>query len=652
MSRVTILPGFWHTRREINSTKAIFHQWEQLKASGCIENFRIAAGLSSGLRTGWFFADSDAYKWLEAASRILAYDSNPRLTDLVNSFIDLLARAQTADGYLFTYNQIHFPGTRWQNLQIDHELYCHGHLIEAGVTHHEVTGREDLLAVAVRAADRIAEDFLGKGPQHTPGHEEIEIALLRLHQVVPKDGTYLQLARQFIEQRGRIKNFGLLIFRQNASVAKRGKFVQQQRTKFLSDHPDYRPFRLPPDNPVSKPFGATLRWYASALSGKYFQQHRPIREQTVPVGHAVRFTYLATAAAMLARLSGDRSLVPPLEQAWERMTSRRMYLTGGLGSQPGLEGFGNDYELDPRYAYAETCAALGSLFWNWEMALLTGEARYSDLFEWQLYNAAAVGMGQDGTSYLYNNPLAARGEVARRHWYKVPCCPSNLSRTWANLEKYIFSVEAGALRIHQYISSRLEGETVHITGGRPVRLSLEMESGLPWQGRCRMRLIEVEAQGQTEFPIQFRQPKWATETRITVNGNPIADSQPSAGLADFLTVRRAWQPGDEISIEFGMPVVLQRAHPRVMSCRGEAAVTRGPLVYCLESIDHADLDIFQVRLDSDSLEPEFDPTLFGGVYKIHGRTVDGARLTFIPYYLWGNRGPSQMTVWVHCSKGG
>jgi DUF1680 family protein len=647
MSQVKILPGFWHGRREVNARKAIFHQWEQLETTGCIENFRIAAGLSPGLRTGWFFSDSDAYKWLEAASRILSSGPNPHLAALVDSFIDLLSRAQAPDGYLFTYNQIHFPGVRWRNLQIEHELYCHGHLIEAGVSHHEVTGREDLLAIAVRAADRIVADFFGKGPEYTPGHEEIEIALLRLHQVVPKDGIYLQLARQFIERRGRIRWFFLSVLRQNGDVTRRGKFVQQQRQKFLLAHPDYLPHQLPPGNPGRKPIGSTLRWYASALSGKYFQQHRPVREQTVPVGHAVRFAYLATATAMLARLSGDRSLLPPLEQAWERMTARRMYLTGGIGSQPGLEGFGNDYELDPTYAYAETCAALGSLFWNWEMTQFAGEAKYGDLFEWQLYNAAAVGMGLEGTSYLYNNPLANRGDVVRRAWYQVPCCPSNLSRVWANLEKYIYTVESGGLRIHQYISSRLEDQMIQSASGETLRLSLDMDSSLPWQGQIQIRLVTVESQTPAEFDLHFRRPRWAAGMRLTVNGRHFPDSSPTPTAAGYEVIRRSWQSGDQIQIDLHTPVVLQRAHPKVRSCRGKVAVSRGPLVYCLESVDQPDLDLFRIRLDPDSLEPVWDDSLLGGVVKVYARTSGGQSLTFIPYFLWGNRGPSQMTVWVN-----
>jgi uncharacterized protein len=374
--------GFWFDRLRVNARQAIFHQWDRLEASGCIENFRIAAGEKEGLREGWFFADSDAYKWLDAAARIYASRPDPRLAALMDDFIALLGRTQLPDGYLFTYNQIHFPGERWQNLQIEHELYCHGHLIEAGVSHYLATRRTDLLDIARRAAGRIVADFKGKDASWTPGHEEVEIALLRLHQVVAGDTAYLDMARQFIEQRGRSSGFALSLLRQNTRVGRRGAIVTQRKREYLAAHPDYRPFQLPPENRSQQPPFISMRWFASALSGKFFQQHTPIRQQTVPVGHAVRFAYLETAAAMLARESGDRSLLPAMEQAWERMVTRRMYVTGGLGSLPLIEGFGNDDELDPDYAYAETCAALGSLFWNWEMACLTGAAKYSDLFEW------------------------------------------------------------------------------------------------------------------------------------------------------------------------------------------------------------------------------------------------------------------------------
>ncbi len=667
MSRTKITAGFWHDRLDVNANTAIFHQWEQLEVSGCIENFRIAAGDVEGFREGWFFADSDAYKWLEAASRIYATNPNTQLTSLMDDFIALLAKAQMSDGYLYTYNQINFPAVRWQNLQIEHELYCHGHLIEAGISHYLATGRSDLFDIARHAADRIVEDFHGKGAEFTPGHEEIEIALLHLHQVIEDDSTYLEMARQFLEQRGRSSGFAMSIIRQNSSVAQRGKIVKQKKREYLAAHPDFKPYQLPPGNVTRKPPFITLRWFAGALSGKYFQQHAPVRMQTVPVGHSVRFAYLETALAMLARETGDNSLIPALEQAWEHMVMRRMYVTGGIGSLPGVEGFGHDYELDPEYAYAETCAALASLFWNWEMSQLTGKAKYSDLFEWQLYNAAAVGMGLDGATYLYNNPLACHGDVGRKPWYAVPCCPSNLSRTWADLGKYICSSNDEGIYIHQYISS----ETTLDAGGR---VKIRIESELPWNGKVS---IHVDPSEKKKMSLFLRLPSWNPEAPLEVNGSAgsqihtddemqftreldltgrvipteNAHLQPASGFdpgeSRFVSIERFWSPGERIEINFDMTIKLRRAHPKVKGHQSKVTLTRGPLVYCLENIDNPNVDIFNLKIDTTSVRANFDETLLGGIIKIEASTTDGQAITFIPYHLWGNRGLSQMTVWIN-----
>jgi DUF1680 family protein len=441
-------------------------------------------------------------------------------------------------------------------------------------------------------------------------------------------------------------------------VGKRGKLVKEKRREYLASHPGFKPYQLPPGNPSPKKFNTPLRWYASALSGKYFQQHAPVREQTVPVGHSVRFGYLETAVAMLGRENGDQTLIPALEQAWEHMVTRRMYVTGGIGSVPGLEGFGNDDELDPEYAYAETCAALASLFWNWEMAQLTGEAKYSELFEWQLYNAAAVGMGLDGTTYLYNNPLACHGEVTRQPWYAVPCCPSNLSRTWADLGRYIFSTDSGKFRIHQYISSELCNEIISLDDGVTAIVNVGLESGLPWEGHARIKIASNPDQA-VPFELQLRQPVWTDGMRLTLNGKPIfiasgkvdVKDAPSSGYdprpAVFVPINHLWSSGDEVEIDFEMPIRLRSTHPRVKGHRGKVAVTRGPLVYCLENIDNPNVDIFTSKLNPASLTPVCDNSMLGGIIKIQGKTKEGTSLTFIPYFLWGNRGPSQMTVWVN-----
>ncbi len=650
--QVRITAGFWQLRLETNARDALAHQWDQLEKSGCIENFRLLAEGKAGFREGWFFADSDAYKWLDAASRVMASHPAAELAERIEAFIALLGAAQADDGYLFTYNQIHFPEVRWVNLQIEHELYCHGHLIEAAVSHYKATRQRHLLAIAERAGDLLVQEFSGAGPEATPGHEEIEIALIRLYRTTGKE-EYLSLAEQFIEQRGRIQPFGPLIFRENRQVGHRSRLVQRERAQYLAAHPEYTTFQLPPGNVAKKPSGSRQRFLLSALTGKLWQQHRPVREQIIPVGHAVRFAYLETAMAMLYRERGDETLLPTLEAAWERMVNRRMYVTGGLGSMPGIEGFGRDYELDPEYAYAETCAALGCMFWNWEMALITCHSRwaqYADLFEWQLYNAASVGMGLDGRSYLYNNPLACRGGVTRKAWYHVPCCPSNLSRTWASLGKYLYSHEDDQIWVHQYISSEVEIEL-----GVPVRIA--MTSGLPWQGTV---VLHVSPATPAAFTLHLRIPSWAEAYRVEVNGQalkPVPRSgeikhleQPASGYspqrAYSVPIARTWSPGDVVEIEFSMPIALRRAHPRVRGAQGRVAVTRGPLVYCLESVDNPHLDLFEARIDPSTLRAEFSPTHLGGVWLLQGDTEQGQPFIAIPYFAWANRGPSQMVVWI------
>ena len=666
---------FWSPRLEINARRAIFHQWEQLEASGCIDNFRILAGDKPGFREGWFFADSDAYKWLDAAARISATQPSPELSALMDEFIALLGRAQAADGYLYTYNQIHFPDIRWANLQIEHELYCHGHLIEAGVAHHIATGSESLLTIARRAADRIVADFRDAGPEGTDGHEEIEIALISLYRLTG-EMAYLAQAERFIMQRGRMHPFAWTIWRQDKAVKARRALVKELRQQYVEEHPEHAVFKLPPGNKSAEPKNSQLRSKLSGLSGKMLQQHAPFEKQKVPVGHAVRFGYLETAAAMLVRevavmenhptddgenggaVLGDKGgaetrpyitrYIKAMEQAWERMVTRRMYVTGGLGAQPGLEGFGNDYELDPVYAYAETCAALASMFWNWEMALLTGQAKYSDLLEWQLYNAAGVGMGLSGECYLYNNPLACRGGVTRKAWYAVPCCPSNLSRTWADLGSYIYAAEVDKLTIHQLIGSRVKVELA----GVPV--AVELVSRLPWEGNLTIRL---QPESPAEFTAAVRIPSWAAETaRLAINGQAIELPRlhtrlgPTACGYDprrgrFAALRRAWLPGDEITLQLELPITLQRAHPKVKGHTGKAALTRGPLVYCLESVDNPGVDIFSDRLRAESLHAEPAPELLGGIWVLRGETEAGVPVTAIPYALWGNRGEAQMSVW-------
>lgn len=640
-NQVHIQDAFWSDRLEVNANKAIFHQWQMLEASGCIDNFRIAAGEKVGEREGWFFADSDATKWLDAAARVERNRHDERLTSLMDDFIGLLGRAQCPDGYLFTYNQIHFPGQRWVNLQIEHELYCHGHLIEAGVSHFEATGSERLLQIARKAADLLVRDFLSAGPEKTPGHEEIEIALLRLWQTTG-DSRYHDLAVHFLEMRGRSHFFGWTLLHQFISNGQR-----QAQVKRAYDLESSHDSRLPAANRAVKPPFSVARFFLSALNGQYFQQHRPVEEQAVPVGHAVRFGYLETALAMEVNAHSGHPYWPAMQSAWEYMVTRRMDITGGLGALPDMEGFGRDYELNPETAYNETCAAIASLMWNWQLVQQTRQAKYSDLFEWQLYNAVLVGMGWQGDRYLYNNPTLVRGGITRQPWYDIPCCPSNLSRTFADLGHSIFTSDEHNLWVHQFIgceSPRLPG-----LGAR-----FRLESGLPWQGQVRLTCLEAEGDA---FTLWLRLPSWAGEVSLRLNGAamqvqfPLADRlEPTLSGYDpcravFVPIQRAWQAGDELTLDLSMPIQVRRPHPRARALRGRAALTRGPLVYCLESPDNPGLDSFDCVLDSSSFRPQTNAGLFNGIEAICGQTTGGREVTLLPYVLWGNRGPSQMNVW-------
>ncbi len=317
--------------------------------------------------------------------------------------------------------------------------------------------------------------------------------------------------------------------------------------------------------------------------------------------------------------------------------TRRMYITGGLGAAPEIEGFGGDYKLDPEYAYAETCASIASLLWNWEMTLLTEKAQYSDLFEWQLYNATNVGMGQNGDTYLYNNPLTVQYGVTRQEWYVVPCCPSNLSRTFADLGKYIYSFDEDNVWIHQIVSS----ETT-IDMGVPVNIKIEFE--LPWNGKVK---IHVKPETHKELKIHLRMPSWNSsnqaEEQLTASGYDPRQS-------DYEIISHTWLPeGETVEFNFDMSIKLRRAHPKVRGHAGKVALTRGPLVYCLESMDNLDINIFTAQLDPSSLRDEFVPNLLGGCVLIHGKTTENKPLKFIPYFLWANRGELQMTVWVNVS---
>ena len=642
-STVRIAHGFWGDILQTNAETAIFHQWDQLEKSGAIENFRIAAGESPHFRTGFFFSDSDVYKWLDAACRISVHRPSDALIENIDLLSELIRSAQEPDGYLFTYNQIHFPGQRWMALPIEHELYCHGHLIEACLSHHVIFPDKEMLSTATLAADLICAVFMDKPAEYQPGHQEIEIALLKLYEST-ENKLYQTMAEQFLDRRGRVRGWAVRLFDANKQNSRHNREVEHQRELFEEAHPDINPFTLPPMNTIHSSLPLNLRFLANTLSGKYFQTHQPILEQRDPVGHSVRFGYTMAAQTRLLRQKLENKGLEGLETLWDSMVKRRMYITGGLGSLPVIEGFGRDFELDPKLAYAETCATIASLLWDWELLLSTGNVQYAELFEWQLYNAALVGIGLDGHSYLYNNPLASDGELTREPWFRIPCCPSNISRIFAALGQYLFTFTEDTLTVHQYISSETDLNT-------SAPMQINVNSDLPLESSVEITVLKVT---YPNAKIKLRVPGWSDDFSIDINETPIVvqldtpvAQSASGGYSpydgQYITLPGPFRVGDRIQITFHPVIKTHRVDPRVGLGKAETAITYGPLVFCAESPDNPDIDLNAVTLDLQSFNPGIDESSPGQLV-LDGLDMEGRSIRMIPYYAWANRGPSQMRV--------
>ncbi|RDI69846.1 glycoside hydrolase family 127 protein [Halopelagius longus] len=631
-AEVEIDDEFWSSRIETNRNVTIEYQYDQLEESGTLGNFRrVADGKSGGFRGMWF-QDSDAYKWIEGASYVLAKRDDPALKEKVDEVIGLVASAQQADGYLNTYFSLVEPDNRWTNLHMMHELYCAGHLVEAAVAHYRATGERSLLDVAIDFADYI-DDVFGDEVDGVPGHEEIELALIRLYRVTGTD-RYLDLARYFLDRRG-----------------------GDDRLEWELTHPDeiggyeYDDGALIPDS--ESPEGVFFD-ENGAYDGRYAQAHRTLRDQKYVEGHSVRAMYLYAAAAELAIETDDSSLVEPLERLWRNMTEKRMYITGGIGPEHAHEGFTEDYDLR-NDSYAETCAAVGSIFWNQRMFELTGEAKYPDLVERTLYNGFLAGVSADGAEFFYENPLESSGDHHRKGWFTCACCPPNVARLLASLGNYLYARGDDGVYVNQYIGSSV---SVTVDG---AEVELTQRSSLPWDGEVE---LGVTAPEPTELSVYLRVPEWCENVRVTVNGESV-----DAESDEYVELRREWDD-DRVALSLEQSVERMVAHPEVEADAGRVALVRGPLVYCVEDADN-DRPVYQYLLRTDAdLETDRREDLLGGVVTIEGpadvptlsewgddlylpveRTdTETAMLTAVPYYAWDNRDPGAMRVWLRTDR--
>jgi uncharacterized protein len=607
LDAVKLADDFWEPRRCINREVTLPSQYRHLEETGRLDNFRRASGKIGGDYQGIYFNDSDVYKWLEAAAWTLAEGSDPDLERMVDVAITEVEDAQRPDGYLNTYFTFERATQRWTDFDL-HEMYCAEHLFQAAVAHFRATGSERLLDVATRFADHICDTFgPEEGNRHAvDGHEEVEMALVELFRVTGEK-RYLKGAQYFIDARGH----GLL----------------------------------------GRPYGQH--------EPSYSQDHAPLRDQSEVVGHAVRALYLYSGAADVYAETGESNLLQALDRLWQNMTTRRMYVSGGLGSRYEGEAFGKDFELPNERAYTETCAAIGSVMWNWRMLGLRGEARHADLIEHTLYNAVLPGLSLDGQNYFYQNPLADDGTHRRQPWFGCACCPPNVARILASLPSYFYSTSEDAVWVHLYA----EGvATVELDEDRTI--SLRQRTRYPWDGR-----VEITVEAEAEFALMLRIPAWCEEGAVVeVNGEPV-DAELSSG--SYAKIRYAWRPGDTIILVLPMPVRRVECHPYVVENAGRVALTRGPLLYCVEQADVHDLDLRDLVLGSTEPTARFEPELLGGVVALQAgvrsaapdtgwedrlyrtaypREADtqthASRITAVPYYAWANREPGAMRVWL------
>jgi DUF1680 family protein len=620
IASVEIDDPFWLPRLTINREQTIPFQYAQCKETGRIDAFRLT-WKPGDEPVPHIFWDSDVAKWIEAASYSLATHPDPALDALVDEVIALIAGAQQPDGYLNVYFTVVRPGERWTDLRDAHELYCAGHLMEAGVAHFQATSKRSLLDVVCRYANHIDTVF-GRGTGQKRGycgHEEVELALVKLYRATG-EARYLRLAQYFIDERGRQPYYFDL---EAATRGAPGYFENHLRRG---------------------------RWRSAR---EYNQAHKPVREQDEVVGHAVRAMYLYSAMTDLAGEMGDESLRAACRRLWDHLTTRRMYITGGIGSAAENEGFTQDYDLPNGTAYAETCAAIGLVFWAHRMAQLEADGRYIDVLERALYNGVLSGVNQDGTRYFYENPLASNGGVTRKPWFGVACCPPNLARLLASLGQYVYSTSEAGVAVHLYIQS-----TVHLeVQGQPV--TIRQQTSYPWEGSVQLRL---SLSRPTEMELALRHPGWCRDAQVRINGEEIAAPTADRG---YLRLTRRWADGDTVDLDLAMPVERVYAHPRVQADARCVALQRGPLVYCVEEADNL-APLHRLSLAPDApMASRPDPALAGGMVCVQGDgqilseegwdgmlyrheppTLAPQAITAIPYFFWDNRGAGQMQVWL------
>jgi len=623
-TQTEIADGFWAPRIAKNREVTIPHNLEYCERDGRIQNFVVAAHRADGAFQGVFgFDDSDVYKVIEGAAYTLGLNADPQLDRELDLVIAKIAAAQEPDGYLYTVGQIGKTAekptccvsmTRFGDLRTGHELYNAGHLFEAAAAHFQATGKRNLLEVATKYADLLTRTFGPGRNMGVPGHEEVEMGLVKLYRVTGRE-EYLELARFFLDQRGNARGH--------------------------------------------------------ELYGPYNQDHEPIIQQSTAVGHAVRAAYLYSGMADVAALTGASGYLPAIDRIWSDVVSSKLYVTGGIGAEHEGEAMGDHFHLPNRTAYAETCAAIANAMWNYRLFRLHGDAKYIDVIERTAYNAILGSVALSGDLFFYVNPLASDGRYAfnadnstgRRPWFRCSCCPPNVARFLASFGSYVYAQDDAGIYVNLFVGGRTRVDL----DGRHVELRQATE--YPWKGEV---AISVQPDAEAEFALRVRVPGWAREQPVpsalyryqdgagrpytlSVNGRPVK----AALDRGYAVLERRWKPGDTVQLSLPMPVRRVISDDRVSANRGRVALERGPIVYAIESVDNAG-DVFNVVLPDDAvLSAKARPDLLGGVTVITGRALglypgdDGRTVVTreqdflaVPYDVWSNRGEDRMAVWL------
>jgi uncharacterized protein len=632
--QVELRGGFWGPRLKTTHDVTIPHSLDELEKTGHVTNFDKAAGKMKGQLDGNHAFDSDLYKVLEGALISLQHNDDPKLLQRVDGMIDRILAAQQDDGFLISWFIVNGLDKRWEDLRLEHQLYNAGHLFEMAGEHQHLTGNPKVVDSAKRFADHIDGIFGPSKRYDVGGHQEVELALIKLYRVTGMR-RYLDLAKFFLDERGYAHGMERKPFDPKTQVlppAVEGKPTQEQQREF---------------------------WHARLrLRNGQMQDHKPVIDQHEAVGHAVRAGYMYSAMADTLRFTDAPGYEVALDHLWNDVVGRKMYITGGLGTgQHDDEGFGDPYLLPNQSAYSESCAAIAHVFWQYRMNLLKGQAKYADMMELALYNGVLPGISISGDHFYYLNPLASQDGDERSSWIGIACCPTNLARILPQVGGLVYAKNKKQVLVNLYAAG---DATLKMDDGSTLKLTQKTE--YPWDGKIHLTVNPAQA---ADFGLSLRIPGWASGKPVPSDLYHYADAKPSpvslkvngetteAKLGDdgYVHLQRTWKAGDIVELDLPMPIQRVYAHDKVEADRGKVTLMRGPLVYCVEASDQPDVNLTNLVLPSAAeMTAKHHADLLGGVTTLTGEALaDGKNpitLTAIPYYAWQNRKKGAMTVWI------